>query len=313
MNNSQKRASQIIQISTLAITTLLLAAAPAYADVIKKFEVNARILKDSPKLDVNESITIDFGKQPRHGLVRLYNPEQQVNIVSTVDQKGTGYATCVNQSEGKTQLRIGSPGTTITGTHIYNIHYTVDGAITRNGTLEWSPTGHNWQQKIEQFQLKLEAPEHASAKAQTVPVSNDGSYHLNATSGGIFQVQKTNITPGHGVDVVAALAPSYKSMAQASSFGANSSNSQSVSSNHSSSVTQVAVVLLILCIGAVWFAIRSMQKVTQGRNSSWTYGSDSYDSYSSCSSCSSCSSSSSSCSSSSSSCSSSSCGGGSSW
>ncbi len=322
MNSSQKKAASLLNMNVLALSAILLFPTCASAtEVIKQFDVNAEISKDLPKLDVNESITIDFGNQPRHGLLRIYNPDQQVSIISTVDQSGKKCETNISQKDNKTQLRIGSPSTTVTGTHKYIIHYTIQNAIKSDGTLNWSPTGHNWEQKIEKFKMRLVATNPASKAVhkQSEPQAKNLYHYFDAKSGGVFLVNASNIRPGQGIDVIAELAPSYKHTVPATSSTA--SRAAEIASPVSPAMTAftfgaifVAFVAVILALQGIARAANPRGLNRSGSNDDWHYESGSSNNVLlSCSSASSCGSSSSSCSSSSSSCSSSSCGGGGSW
>ncbi len=206
MNSKIKRTLGLFNVVITVLTLCVSTACASRAEVISSYDVDARLNKTSRSIEVTETITVDFGKALRHGIERVFGQAQQVTVEKVSDRSGFKYKTSTTSNLGKTYLRIGSPDKQVTGTNTYRIQYRLGGAVKDDGTLDWSPTGHNWSQKISRFDLKLYSdgplPKALTAKAKTVR-------SINISKDSAFHVVETAIQPGDGVDVICPLGEAY--------------------------------------------------------------------------------------------------------
>jgi uncharacterized membrane protein YgcG len=134
-------------------------------------------------LTVRETLQVDFGTQPHHGIFRdipvTYEWDQHSNRVYnlTVDSVTNGvgrtWAYSVSDLGADREIKIGDANQTLTGRQTYVIDYTVAGAL--NGfadhdELYWNVTGQQWAVPI------------AEASA-TVAVPADGLVWINCFQG----------------------------------------------------------------------------------------------------------------------------------
>ncbi|MBX9666826.1 MAG: DUF2207 domain-containing protein [Candidatus Obscuribacterales bacterium] len=206
MKSKIKRTLGLFNVVITVLALCVSTARASRAEVISSYDVDARLVKSTRTIEVTETITIDFGKARRHGIERVFGQAQQVTVKKVSDKSGSAYKTSTTSNLGKTYLRIGSPDKQVTGTHTYRIQYRLGGAIKDDGTLNWSPTGHNWSQKISRFDLKLHSdgplPKALTARAKTarsIDIGKDSA----------FRVIETAIQPGEGVDVICPLGEVY--------------------------------------------------------------------------------------------------------
>jgi hypothetical protein len=122
-------------LGTLAVglATAVALAAPARAESISSITVEATVNADTT-IHTVETIVYDFGGESRHGIYRdlvaydvLPSEDRQYYDVSVASVTQDGQpATYEQLDEGQyLRLKIGDPGTTITGSHTYVIDYTI--------------------------------------------------------------------------------------------------------------------------------------------------------------------------------------------
>lgn len=142
--------------SPVGKVTLPTITPPSSVETVKSFTSEMRVLPNG-SLEVAETIDYNFGSSPRHGiyrdliLTRHCNDEwNQVYPISNISVRSN---TAPDQYEeiwagGNLQLKIGSPDETITGSHVYEIRYRLDGVLEEFGDsveLYWNTTGDKWQ------------------------------------------------------------------------------------------------------------------------------------------------------------------------
>jgi len=135
-----------------------------YADneSISRFNTTIKILPDG-KIFVKEDITYDFGTNKKHGIFRT-TPYKKTNQegdkfvmtlenISVQDDSGRSYkfTTSKNRTAGEVTLKIGDPDAYVTGQILYEISYTVSGALAYfedHDELYWNFTGNKWEVPI---------------------------------------------------------------------------------------------------------------------------------------------------------------------
>ena len=170
-------------VSLVAAAFLWLAPSAVAAESIAAYDIQAEVTAEG-SLDVRERITYDFGADERRGIFRtlplwselpdgsrwLHPPTVQG---VTVDGQAATYV--VSDDGTFVEVRIGDPDVTITGTHVYEITYTVQGAL-RTMTAEelaesnpygfspgdvelyWDFVGTGWSVDIDRAYVEVRGP-----------------------------------------------------------------------------------------------------------------------------------------------------------
>jgi uncharacterized membrane protein YgcG len=137
-------------------------------EYIQQFQVQATLDADR-RLEVTEKITYDFEQSPRHGIFRniplTYIRGQGIYRLPIVVLGATmdGKPVSLEQSRenGELKIRLGDPDETITGSHVYEIRYATDRAITDwsdHQELYWNVNGNGWDVLTKNLSFTLEGP-----------------------------------------------------------------------------------------------------------------------------------------------------------
>jgi uncharacterized membrane protein len=143
---------------------------PAHAEQIIYYDSTYSI-ENSGAVDVTEKILYDFGSQERHGIYRTI-PIKRTNTdkksfqltaadFSVTNENGTPYTFTTTDTDGNISVRIGDANKTITGTHVYQIDYTLSGALTYfsdHDELYWNVTGNGWEIPIAVVRAHVKFP-----------------------------------------------------------------------------------------------------------------------------------------------------------
>ena len=155
---------------SLFVLVIPISAQNIAGEHIAKFEQSIIINTDGT-IDVAEKISYDFGNEQRHGIFRTI-PYTKLNTdgkkykmtfenFSVVDEIGAPYKFTQTIERGNITLKIGDPDATITGQHVYEIRYSVSGALTYfsdHDELYWNVTGNEWDVPIAQAQSLIQIP-----------------------------------------------------------------------------------------------------------------------------------------------------------
>lgn len=130
------------------------------AETIKSFTSNIKIQEDGT-IEVQEIIVYDFEGESRHGIfrdlstVKTNTEGKRFRLKYTpkdvIDESGKQYQWKKEQIGDSMRLKIGDPDETVTGTKIYQISYSVNGALTYfsdHDELYWNITGNDWNVPI---------------------------------------------------------------------------------------------------------------------------------------------------------------------
>jgi hypothetical protein len=145
-------------------------AQAAFGETIRSYDVTLTVLRNGD-LRVSETIEYDFGAAERHGIFRDIPTrvpyDQTDDRVYALDDvtvtSPTGAPSDVDRSEsaGVTRLRIGDPDETVTGRQVYDIDYTVQGALNAfedHDELYWNAIGDEWDVPILAATVAVELP-----------------------------------------------------------------------------------------------------------------------------------------------------------
>jgi uncharacterized protein (TIGR04222 family) len=205
-------------------------AAPAGAqsagEHIADYQVGMQLQHDG-LLVMNEQITYDFGPTPHHGIFRdLVDREaydrasehrrgrwDRVYRIRDVKVTADGHSTPVKTSHTGNFLhvRIGDPGTTITGIHRYTITYSIQGAAQTfpdHQELNWDAIGNQWPVPIAQAGVTISAPASITKAAcftgpqgASLPCAHATPLASTAT------FAQTGLGSGEGLTIVVGLPP----------------------------------------------------------------------------------------------------------
>lgn len=161
---------RIIFLFTVFCSIFFFGIQPIYAESIQSFKTTLSVASDS-SMYVEEKILYDFGLTDRHGIYRNIpytktNDENDVykmtiDTISVRDERGVLYTTNQEKTDSEIQLRIGDANKTITGTHLYDIGYHVQGAFVSysdHDELYWNITGNGWEVPIKQVDVLVTMP-----------------------------------------------------------------------------------------------------------------------------------------------------------
>lgn len=147
--------------TTIVVLFFLCVPFAAHAtEVINLFSSDITIHKDST-ITVVETIDYDFGSTtPKHGIFRFiptthpekassWYKERYIDIqVNGVQRDGKDEMYVVSDEKGKVNVKIGNAGVTMTGRHVYQIAYTLQGALSYPAQLSpelyWNVNGNEW-------------------------------------------------------------------------------------------------------------------------------------------------------------------------
>lgn len=199
-----------------AVCAFLVTTAPAYAEEISDFSVNATVAATGD-LNVEEKIFVDFGKDKKHGLLRkiptyFASDNAELDLISAECPPGKACPKVVSQLHQSLQLKLGEPKVLISGKHIYRLKYVIkDPARTSGNTLsyQWSPNGKNWHIPIKTMTVNLSGVSPAVCKS-LVAAREDSIPGATITGGsGNYKISAHDLQPGQGVSLKISLsAPS---------------------------------------------------------------------------------------------------------
>jgi len=141
----------------------------AESEKITNFSSQIEVLSNG-KISVKESISYYF-PAAKHGIYRyipyVYADEDNKQFYTeissiTVKMDSNKVDFSSEKSENALNIKIGDKNKTITGNHIYEIDYTVDGVINNfsdHDELYWNVTGDDWSVPIEKIAATVKLPE----------------------------------------------------------------------------------------------------------------------------------------------------------
>ncbi len=136
-------ANNIKHIMILWVCLLLTFPIFSYAaDEYSAFSVNA-YLKQNGELSINEEFIFDYGDVKKHGLFRtiplVYNESQnwfELQSVSVKNKNNEPYLFETTSAGNVAKIKIGDPNISLTGTHYYNLSYSLLN-VGGNNSVDW--------------------------------------------------------------------------------------------------------------------------------------------------------------------------------
>ena len=187
---------------------------------IERYDVSLIIQTDG-KLRVAEEIDYFFS-EPHHGIFRnipIYKTNEQgdrykltITDVRVVDESGNSYQFHTSQQGSDLQIKIGDPNRTISGLHIYNIYYTVAGALTYfsdHDELYWNAIGDEWSVIINHpsASISVESGTTVQNLQTTCFTGSKGNTTKDCAisqDGNTFNISADTLNPSEGLTIVYA-------------------------------------------------------------------------------------------------------------
>jgi len=206
------------------IAVLLVAVSVSALATLRIDDFDVRLhVTDEGLLEVSERLTVTF-VTPHHGIERMipvsYTTDTlgaRVAIDLDVDAVTLDNASVPVRRRGigsTTTLRIGDPDRTITGTHIYQIDYTVGRALIFHEDyveLYWNATGNEWRIPIDRATASVELPAsvvrddvRTTSYVATYGGNTRGRPSVVAADGSIL-FETGRLSPGEGLTIDVAI------------------------------------------------------------------------------------------------------------
>lgn len=154
----------------LALFLCLFFALPTQAEEkIDEYKVVAKINADA-SVDIQESITYNFGNIQKHGIFRFIPISYDLNlgkykikikVKKVTDETGVPYNYTTSVTKGLIEIKIGEADKLVTGTKKYIINYTVERAmlyLEDHDEFYWNAIGTDWGVRIENVEATVIFP-----------------------------------------------------------------------------------------------------------------------------------------------------------
>ena len=220
-------------ILALGIVSLVFISSPARADdtgwKVTNFTDQITV-QSSGKVQIQETINVDFGSLQKHGIYRDIPYRYQVDNGSTINTdieqvsvtdglKSVPYST--SNTDSYLELKIGDANKTVSGAQTYVISYLVTGVLRNFDNIDelyWNVTGNDWTVPIEKASATVTLPtgviisqsscyQGASGSNETCTANNNGQF---ATTRSLDPAEGFTIAAGYPKGAVPLLTGSGK-------------------------------------------------------------------------------------------------------
>ncbi len=154
MSIKKRRRSTLVWITIVAIFVGLGAGLLSFitsGEQINRYFVVAELDSDGDA-SILESITYDFGRNTRRGIVRDVSGLSLDDFASVESATAPDEVSVAANSSG-INIRIGNPDITITGQHQYDIRYDLN--LGSDDQFSWNAIGTDWEVDIEQIEVHI--------------------------------------------------------------------------------------------------------------------------------------------------------------
>ncbi len=178
------------------------------------------VIEDDGALLVTEMIEYDFGSRELNGILRdipvrlRYDDrydrvyELEVLEVSTSTDAPDDFQV-EDLGNGQKRIRIGDPDRTITGAHVYTIHYRVEGALNgfpEHDELYWNAIGAQWAVTISNATVRVTAPaEITRITCFAGPTGSAASCDSSSSNGMVATFAQERLDPYEALTIVVAI------------------------------------------------------------------------------------------------------------
>ena len=211
---------RVWQLLSVVLGCLLMLPAAGRAEVIRSFDADIRLQKDT-SLDVTETIVMDFEGSMRHGIYRTipvrYDRYQgnytiSLKVLSVDDGKGRKWQYKTSGMGRDLKIRIGDPDKKITGVHVYRIRYLVRRAVNffqDAPEVYWNVTGNEWPFGMLRVTARFYPPPGVKL-SQIKTASFQGVYGSTQPASvevkdNYIEYSTVNLAPAQGLTIVAGL------------------------------------------------------------------------------------------------------------
>ncbi len=208
----------------------IFSAQQSFAESIERYYVDMTLNTDS-SVDIVETIDYDFGVNQRHGIFRFipvnFDVEGQEkmnglkqrklefrNLAVTRDGISETYTKDSKDSNGNYYVKIGNPNKTITGTHTYKVHYTVDGSLRYFDDFDevyWNAIGLDWEIPIKNIKVTLRGSDQSisflNSACYVGSVGSNQSCNNTIRQGRSIQYFQQSLNPREGLTIAASINP----------------------------------------------------------------------------------------------------------
>ena len=198
----------LISLPLLLISSLAFAQDSSW--VVTNFQSQITVQKDG-KVQVQETIAVDFKTTTKHGIFRLLPTEGIKFNFQSATQDGNKAVVQISSDSGQVSLRVGDPDITLTGPHIYVLTYEVGKIITRfedHDELYWNVTGNGWDVPIlaAGATVSLDGATIKDGVCYTGPLGSQKTDCISQVAGGAAEFATTRVlSAGEGLTVVSSL------------------------------------------------------------------------------------------------------------
>lgn len=208
----------------LLVALLVLVPSLVRAETIQSFLSDITLAKDG-SFEVVETIVYDFETEEKHGIYRfipIEHPEVSKSLfkdrlidvdLKYVQMDGGAVPYEVTDDRSEFYIKIGDPDTTISGSHTYQIAYTVKGALfyrdSGEAELYWNVTGDEWSVPMMYVEARVFDPEDITLSAAKCyyGYSGENDECTVEDSGDFVRFGQIELMPNEGMTVVKAIDP----------------------------------------------------------------------------------------------------------
>jgi hypothetical protein len=186
-----------------------------HAEEIRNFSTDITVNRDST-INIVERIDYDFGPVSHHGIFRdipyrykttLGSQTANISDINVTDENGDTYPFTTTKVGNDVEIRIGGANATITGEHIYVLHYVVNRALgyfQNYDEIYWNATGNRWNVTIDLATATVHLPSDIQPTQSSCYVgslgSNESCSSVPAPDGLSFSVGR-QLLPNEGLTV----------------------------------------------------------------------------------------------------------------
>ncbi len=176
----------------------------ASTDTFPAFLMNG-FIKENGSILVGEEFIFDFGDNPRHGIIRTIplvlsgsNRWYEIGNIEAKDKDKNPIGVESTHTGNIAKIKIGDPNITLTGTHYYNLRYSMTN-VAGNSELTWQLVSP-MRESIDKFEANIYFPvlvpiESSTSSCEIIPERHDGS------SCTITIINKANKIAGYKFDI----------------------------------------------------------------------------------------------------------------
>jgi len=219
----------IVGVCALFVFSVIVTPVRVHAEYIDSFVSDINIQKDST-FDVSEKINYVFTEY-KHGIYRCIPnihqdrassllKERYIDIaVDSVSMDNESVPYTIEKKRTEICVKVGDSSKTVMGQHVYEIRYTVAGAVSYQtfggAELYWNATGNEWATGMHSVEVNVSSEEQLLVRERACYRGVTGKTDSCANSvdeNGIVHFSGTNFAPYEGLTIAQALDRSKVSM-----------------------------------------------------------------------------------------------------